>query len=216
MRFQEFSLGTAWLAILLVVLTLVGRDVASRTSLGGEPKDATALIRSLPDPHRTGRWSVDLYIKAAAELQAIPPEAAAKLLLSLADEEDRRRTFLPNSVVLCRMLFTPKVKGDFRRPALGGTTFMGSTDYPDWPLEPIELVDGIPFLIVRGYRLLKQSEPATWYVEYCLQKCDWTTIRYNPKTADEKKDALAKLLASTKWKAVLDARDREFLAAQIR
>lgn len=62
--------------------------------------------------------------------------------------------------VLCRMLFTQRQGSDFERPALGGLDFLGTPIrvgrlaedpvFKKWPLEPIELVDGIPFVIFDG------------------------------------------------------------------
>jgi hypothetical protein len=99
---------------------------------------------------------------------------------------------------------------------LGRPGFRGATDSRDWPLEPIELVDGVPFHIVCGYQLAGTPEPPAKYVEYCLQTCDWTPTRIKGKSTAEKRAALAKLLASPKWKAPLSAEDRDYLSGQIR
>jgi hypothetical protein len=53
------------------------------------------------------------------------------------------------------------------------------------------------------------------YVRHCLAECDWNVLRYKPKTPAEKIAALAKLLASPKWRRPLDAREQGFLSAQI-
>jgi hypothetical protein len=77
-------------------------------------------------------------------------------------------------------------------------------------------VDGIPFAIVRGYNLGGSAETPEYYLEYCLKECDWGTIEFKPRTAEEKQKALDKLLASPKWKTPLRDHDKEFLAAQIK
>jgi hypothetical protein len=48
-----------------------------------------------------------------------------------------------------------------------------------------------------------------------LQDCDWNPNRYKAITHEEKAAALAKLLASPKWKRPLDVQDKRFLSAQI-
>ena len=76
------------------------------------------------------------------------------------------------------------------------------------------MVDGVPFLITRGYRLGGEPEPAEKYLMYCIQQCDWNDGRFKPKTEQEKRKALDKLLASTKWKAQLNEREEAFLSSQ--
>ncbi len=98
---------------------------------------------------------------------------------------------------------------------IGGAGFFGGTDYSDWPLEPIELVDGVPFLITRGYVLGGLPEADEWYLHYCETNCDWSNSHYAIKTDQQKREALYKLLASPKWKRPLDTSEREFLSEQI-
>jgi hypothetical protein len=99
---------------------------------------------------------------------------------------------------------------------LGGAIFPSGTTYSDWPLEPIELVDGIPFLVSQGYILAGHAEHPLQYLSYCIQECDWSSFRFAPKSVGEKQRALQKLLSSPKWKRPLDDRNRAFFAAQIR
>jgi hypothetical protein len=133
------------------------------------------------------------------------------LALSRSDDYDDYQKI----AVLCRMLFTKRQGSDFRRAMIGGASFFGGTDYSDWPLEPIEIIDGIPFDITWGYSIHGAPEPPQEYVRYCMANCDWSGIKFEPKTGQQKKEALAKLIASPKWRTPLDQRDRDFLAAQI-
>ena len=126
------------------------------------------------------------------------------------DNDSERRV-----IILCRMLFTERHGSDFRRPRIGAASFFGGTDYPDWPLEPIALVDGVPFLITRGYALGGMAEPDEWYLCYCETNCDWSSFRYTIKTEQQKRDALNRLVASPKWKTPLDKYEWEFFAEQI-
>jgi len=108
-----------------------------------------------------------------------------------------------------------KDKGEFRSPGLGCPAFFGGTDDPDWPLEPIELVDGVPFLILRGYYLTGVPESADSYLKYCIGNCAWNTAAFQPKSRQQKRKALEKLMASPKWKGHLGDSDQAFLSAQL-
>jgi hypothetical protein len=159
-------------------------------------------------------YKVVPYMQAAVHLQAMGRGVACLTLLKAAAqaptcEQDEQ------IIVLCRMLFTKRATSEFSIPALGAPCCLGGTDYSDWPLEPMELVDGVPFLITRGYKLGGEAEPACSYVRYCIANCDWNTVPFREPTAKQMRAALDKLLASGKWKRPLDSYEREFLAAQI-
>ena len=168
------------------------------------------LPSDLPDL-QTGHYKVDPYILAAVELQALGRVNALARLHSMA-KDTKLETRV---VVLCRMLFTQRPGSDFRRPMIGGASFFGGTDYVDWPLEPIELVDGVPFLITRGYVLGGFPEPDEWYLRYCETNCDWSGFRFTTQSEAQKRHALSKLLMSPKWKSPLDRSETRFLAEQI-
>ena len=129
--------------------------------------------------------------------------------------------------VLCRMLFTPRQGSDFDGPFLGDPTFLGSSKsiafspmdpiFKKWPLEPIELVDGIPFLVVAGYIYQGHCDPrgAEQYVLYWSTNCDWSGTRFTAKTKEQKEAALRKLIASPKWEEPLRAWEQDFLKKQL-
>jgi hypothetical protein len=126
------------------------------------------------------------------------------------------------TAILCRMLFTPRAGADFQRPAyLGAPAILGdppfSTSNANWPLEPIELVDGIPFAVEYGYTYEGFCDPhgAESYVRYCITNCDWSSISFTAKTEQEKEGALKKLISSSKWHQPLDSGEREYLRQQI-
>jgi hypothetical protein len=185
-------------------------------------------LASLPSI-QGGNYKVDPYIKAAGELQAAGKEAAFQHLLILARSsehsqfEDRQRI-----AVLCRMLFTNRLGADFKRPALGGPSFLGKdlehlmaglfgSGSSEWPLEPIELVEGIPFAIVSGYSYQGRLDPrgAELYVRYCITNCDWSTGRFAVKSKQQKEAALRKLISSPKWQQSIEGWELEFLRKQI-
>jgi fructan beta-fructosidase len=165
-----------------------------------------------------GHYKVDPFIAVAAKFQALGKEKAQKLLLDFAnpkkgvsqDDEDHQNGLF----ILCRMLFTAKPKGEFRRAAIGLAICLSGTSSNDWTLDPIEIVDGVPFLVAKGYLIAGFPEPVMSYVEYCIKNCDWNSFQFKPKTAEEKQKALAKLLALPKLKG-LNAEEKEFLASQI-
>jgi hypothetical protein len=192
--------------LLLACLTLlyVAKDVA----VAQKEQDS---LKNLPD-FQTAAFKVDPYTCAAATLQALGKDKASDILLQLAKNREQDNQV----IVLCRMLYTPKAKGEFRRPLIGAAHFLGGTDYAAWPLEPIELVDGVPFLITRGYSLGGKAEPAESYVMFCIEHCDWNSVQFKSKTEKEKQKALDKLLASPKWKVQLDDVEKAFLSSQIR
>jgi hypothetical protein len=165
----------------------------------------------LPDI-QAGYYRVDPYIQAAIGLQSLGRSNALAQLHSMAQD----RKFETRVIVLCRMLFTQRPGSDFRRPMIGGASFFGGTDYADWPLEPIELVDGVPFLITRGYVIGGVPEPDEWYLRYCETNCDWSDFRYTTKNQAQKREALSKLLTSAKWRMLaLDSQEQQFFSRQI-
>jgi hypothetical protein len=153
-------------------------------------------------------YRVDPYLAAAAKLRAAGQEKAVAVLRAAATD--------PKVIILCRMLFTAKPKGEFRRPMIGAPFCLGGSDGKDWPLAPIEVVDGVPFLVVAGYLLGGEPETPGAYLDYCLKECAWGTAEFKPRTAAEKEKALEALFASKTWKKPLTDGDRKFLAAQIK
>jgi hypothetical protein len=158
-----------------------------------------------------GAYKAVPYLRAAAKLQSLNKEKAFEILQRLAQEGKNDKQV----IVLCRMLFIPKVNGEFRRPRIGRPDLLGETDSKSWPLEPIELVDGIPFLIVTGYRIGGLPEPASSYLSYCIKNCNWNPEKFISKNDKERKKALEKLIVSPKWQAKLCEREKKFLTLQI-
>jgi hypothetical protein len=166
----------------------------------------------LPQPDfYSGSFQSETYIRLAAELQRLGRKAAELRLHEMArDEHSPGR-----AIILCRMLFKMRSGEQFRRPFVGAGLFLGGTGYSDWPLEPIELVDGVPFLITRGYLLAGKPESDDEYLSYCETHTDWTDLQYVVPTKQHEQAALAKLVRSPKWKTPLSEEERQFLARQI-
>jgi hypothetical protein len=199
-------------AILLLLAAVMAAPGVAQEPAARAP---AVVLKDLPDLV-DGKFKVDPYIRAAAALQALGKDEARKRLKELAQEEENlsREDCV---ICLCRMLYTAHRGDTFRRPELGGAFFLGRTHYPDWPLEPIEVVDGVPFLITWGYAGGGGGgDSPTSYLRYCLDNCAWGEVKYTPKTAEEKAKALKKLLASKKWKVPLTDGEKEFLARQIK
>jgi hypothetical protein len=182
-------------------------------------------LRELPAA-KTDCYKVDPYIDAATRLRAVGKERAIRALI----EHSKALPFEDTGkvVVLCRMLFAPKElplcrlptnstdSARFRRPALGAPLFVGDKhDVSEWRLEPIEVIDGVPFLITKGYWLGGFPEFAGDYVRYCVENCDWNDAKYSPKARMEKERSLEKLLGYLKSRGKVKQDDEKFLSSQI-
>jgi hypothetical protein len=126
------------------------------------------------------------------------------------DEPDNVKLF-----ILCRMLFFAKPKMEFREPFIGGLICSGGTTGEDWQFAPIEIVNGVPFLVMIGREITGRAEHPYKYVVYCTDKCDWNDFVYKRKTAEEKQKALEKMLTIRKWKQPLSNEEKKFLSSQI-
>ena len=144
----------------------------------------------------TRDYKADAFIAAAAKFQALGKEKACECLLELAgpqaartiDEGTRREGLF----ILCRMIFTARAKEEFRRPSLGAAVCVGSIESKLWSREPIEIVDGVPFLVVRGYIIGGLPESVDDYVKYCINNCAWNSFEFKPKSAEEKQKSHAR------------------------
>lgn len=166
-----------------------------------------------PMPPSVYTWNLGPFIPAAMSLQAMGREAGSQALLRAAARvsgDDYEKV-----VVLCRMLFKFQESVSYQYPSLGGRDFFGGTTIEDWPQEPIEVVDGYPFWIVRGLNVGGYGGPVSNYVTYCITNCEWNTFKYRPLSVKGKRVALAKLLDSKKWKQPLSEKERWVLSSQI-
>jgi hypothetical protein len=171
-------------------------------SMASEERPAPNIENERSLPFIQGLWGkgeyhVTPYIAMAASLQKLEHKDRIATLYDFVRGNERDYRLL----VLCRMLFTGKTKSgdlkqsEFRRPKIGGGNYLGGSSYTDWPLEPIALVDDVPFLIARGYVLAgSPAESAADYLDYCIYQCDWSPIRFSQKQPSELKAALKNLL----------------------
>jgi len=159
-----------------------------------------------------GKYLVSPYITMAVELQSIGRQKAELRMLEYA------KTNYWNSdqlFILCRMLYKKPSNSDFRAPLLGVPYCLGETSPMDWPLNPIEIVNGVPFLIAKQHTIYGVPGIPSEYLEYCITNCDWNTFKYQNKSEAELESALNKLLNSSKWKRPLTPEERDWLAKQI-
>lgn len=129
----------------------------------------------------SGKGLTDQLILTAELLQKRGKERAVKDLRAGAAHHPLK------VIMLCRMLFTQKPNSTFRRPFLGAPIFIAASDTGNWPLEPIAIVDGVPFDVTTGYVLAGRPESARSYVEYCATNCDWSQYRYSAKSKEKKR-----------------------------
>jgi len=156
-------------------------------------------------------YRVDPYLMAAMEIQSLPVPAAIERLHQMA--RDRHSLAKLSVMILCRILFKPRPLSPtgFRAPGIGVPVFVGGGTARDWPLWPIEHVDGVPFLIVTSYFVAGLPESDENYLRYCEANCDWSDVPYSVKTFEQKDAALTKCF--TLYPAAI--RDQPFLARQI-
>jgi hypothetical protein len=194
-----------------------------------QPSGYGVSLADLPSIQRH-EYRVDPYIRAAGQLQSAGKETASQQLLTLARTAPNYLEERLKVAVLCRMLFSKRPGSDFARPDLGGPSFLDgytggrpiadSFDDPrfkKWPLEPIEIVDGVPFAIVTGYTYEGNWDPrgTESYVRYCMTNCDWSSTLFTRPSSGEKEAALRKLLSSSKWGGQLGAWEGGYLKRQI-
>ncbi|WP_397569330.1 hypothetical protein [Schlesneria sp. T3-172] len=179
---------------------------------GAQPDDVS--LRELPPLNFelvSQSYRVDPYISAAVKLQAMGKNKAVRILRVAASDPEQSE----NSVfVLCRMLFVSKNERIFRAPMIGTPELLGGTRHGDWPNSPIDIVDGIPVVIVRGYTLFGCAESPDAYLEYCLDECEWSRFEFRARSPAVKSKALQTLLASPKWKLALDDTEKQYLSSQ--
>jgi len=166
------------------------------------------------------RFKAVSYLKVVEELQALPESYRVKALVGFSSIPNHDRQV----VILCRMLFAAKPNGEFRRPLLGMPGFIDSAgDAPgtletavlhNWPLEPISVVDKVPFSVVMGYMLAGVAESSGSYLAYCLKETQWSPVIYHPASRDQMEGALKKL-GSQIPKKLLTPSVKEFLRQQI-
>lgn len=122
---------------------------------------------------RMGEFKSRAYLALVVELQALGPEEAGRLLRQWSGREDGMKV-----IPLCRMLFVAREGGVFRGPRLGWGNSCPREDRADWPLEPIAVVEGIPFLVSPRHPRMEKAETGREYLEYCLGECDWAKERF--------------------------------------
>lgn len=165
-------------------------------------------INNCPD-FQYQQYAVFPYIEAAILLQNIGRESALPILQECCEDGENQNKI----IILCRMLY--ENEDEMRRPLIGATTFPGNSTYTDWASEPIELVQNIPFLLVRGYCLGGCPESALNYLEYCELNCTWRDEIYSMPSDDKLLSALDELLNSEKWQRPLTDTEKEFFSSQI-
>jgi hypothetical protein len=154
-------------------------------------------------------YRADPYLRAAIALQRLGEEKAGQVLLQLAAKDPWPYTRV---LVLCRMLFEPGWYGQFRRARIGGVACIATPRGGSWPREPIDIEQGIPFFVATFYILGGSPEDPADYVKYCREKCAWSHVRYELKTADQKQRALDKLMEKVEEPKGF----REYFEAQLR
>jgi hypothetical protein len=123
----------------------------------------------------------------------------------LANGGDNARVLL-----ICRLLFVNPDGWD--RPILGETMpFIGKDDAKAFPLFPIALSDGVPFLLVRGYQLNGRPESAI----KCLNLCDgFAMVKKDYPSAGYEKAARA-LIQTRSFRQCYDEEELSAMAEMV-
>jgi len=172
-------------SFLLTALALLGSACshAPEPALSHLPEPALSDLPDLFD------YKVDPYIRMAVALQSMDRSAALNKLHAGVRKGSIR------VIVLARMLFVPRPGADLERPE--GVLAHAIDETRHWPQWPIEVVDGVPFLIA----MPDQELHVKWvpdaeenYLQYCETHGDWSPFHYSVKTTLQKYEALTKLI----------------------
>lgn len=161
-------------------------------------------IKQLPQWYNNNEYRSAPYMKVAHQLQQLSPDKRLELLSGWT------KRYNDQVFILCRMLF--ERDENFRRPGLGAPSFVDGSQKTEWPLEPITLINNVPFLVVDAYQLMGQAEGASSYLNYCSENCQWSKRDYSKFDQDSLNVAFEKLLEQNKH---FDDRAKESLAAQV-
>lgn len=168
------------------------------------------MLANCPD-FQIQDYKANPYLKVAIDLQKMGKEQAIQTLISLAEDRANDNKIF----VLCRILFNKENNSEFRRPLIGDAIFVGDTSYKDWPLEPIALIDGIPFLIVKGYNVEGKTESGLNYLKYCIKNLAWEEKLYRLKSNLEYQIGLNDLLESSILRNKISEDDKKWFLSQI-
>lgn len=157
------------------------------------------------------KYKVSTLLNSIISIQAMEPDLAKAYLKSMALKSTTEVHFY----CLCRLLFTKSGSSWLRAPLLGNPDYLNGTDEVDWPLTPVELIEGIPFLVVKGYALKGTPESPAAYLDYCIEHGKWNRFRFKQPTGEEKQLALIKLISSKKLTGKLSKEEQQFLQNQL-
>ena len=89
----------------------------------------------------SGDYASNSYLELASYTQSLEKTKAIDIITIFANTGK----YEDQIIILTRMLFQAKKDSVLRRPMIGAPGFAGNTDYEDWPMEPIEILNDIPF-----------------------------------------------------------------------
>lgn len=193
--------------------TVATKPAFASTELSKDILSKLGSIQSpLADSSQKGQkeFKSEPYLLAAIEMQNLSSEKREAILKELSKP---RAGYQEQVIVLCRMLYVANEGTVMRRAGLGGPSVLGGVDYKKLKCDPIEMVDGVPFLVVSGYILGGRPESAGEYLEYCIANCQWTDYRYGKRMGGDYKAAATKLIRN--WPKELGEHDKKFILSQV-
>lgn len=188
-------------------MCLVGLFINLTSQCGAE---VVTRFASLP-PFDDHGFNSAAYLRLAIEIQSLGEQRAVASMRELAKRKDNSKL-----IPLCRMLFVARQGRVFRAPWIGQPAACPRSDGAGWPLEPIAIVDGVPFLITIGYELGGFPEPGGAYLEYCVAECTWNPERFVLHSRQGIHDAYKHLLALVHLNTDYERVWLPFLEAQVK
>jgi len=176
-----------------------------------------------------GPFRSESFLEAAIALQGLPEDQRLAELRTWAQvsADLRGRGDLDEQlIVLFRMLFAPgagqtfwrvgSINPEFVGDSVGDSSRNSADGSQPWPLDPIILVDGIPFFIENRSMIAEVTDSSKIELEhYVARMLPWTSFRYSTATLEERRKALVKLVNEHSWPRQLTGKEIMFLTDQV-
>lgn len=176
-------------------------------------------------------YAPDKVIRAANYLIELGEETAYELLVIEAKRKNRFSRSDERISILSTLLWRNGASPPLRRIMFGGLISVPerSMKDEDWPMLPICLSEGVPFLLGSGYVSAgKGPESGVDYLSYCKNNGKFRQQPYPIPTRREAERAVTSLFASEKWRnlkwedsgegwsyQISEERTRKLLLAQV-
>jgi hypothetical protein len=140
------------------------------------------------------------------------PQAAKEHLISLDTPERPLNRLKIRTSWICRLLYFPHGAANHLRGPFLGEVGLPYRSMPvcHWPLFPLALSNGVPFVLGDKYVLCGKAEPIEHYVNYCVEFGQFRTEPIPVPTRNIALDAADALVTSDRWKDISWCFESEF------